>query len=161
MFALGTLLPEEAAAFASHLESCAACRAEVGAFEQVTGDLALMAEPAAPSPRVRERVLAAARLPFEFVTASDGEWLPVAPGVAHKPLGSGITSKSYLLRVDAGHAVPRHTHALVEHCLVVSGTVEVAGRTLHPGDFHLAARGSVHERVASRTGCVLLIVEAS
>jgi anti-sigma factor ChrR (cupin superfamily) len=162
MYVLGSLLPDEAAAFTSHLGECAACRAEVGAFAQVTGDLALVAEPVVPSPQVRERLLAAAARPrFEFVTTSEGEWLPLAPGVSHKPLGTGIASKSYLLRIDPGHAVPRHTHTGVEHCVVLSGTVEVAGRMLHPGDFHLAARGSVHETVSSREGCVLLIVEAS
>lgn len=165
LYVLGSLPSDEAAAFAAHVSECEACRTEVGAFERVAGDLALVAEPVTPSPRVRERVLAAiARPPFEFVTADEGEWLPVAPGVAHKLLGGGpgLRSKSYLLRVDAGGAVPPHTHAaVVEHCLVVSGTVLLAGRTLHAGDFHLAARGSAHEPIVSSTGCVLLIVEAS
>jgi len=164
MYVLGGLSSDEAADFGAHLADCPACRVEVDAFEQVSGELGLVAEPVMPSRRVRERLLeAVARPPFEFVTTSDGEWRPVSTGVAHKLLagGAGMTSKSYLLRIDPGHAVPYHAHAAFEHCLVVSGTVELAGRTLTAGDFHLAARGSVHEAVSSETGCVLLIVEAS
>jgi len=164
MWVLGGLSPDEHAAFGAHLADCAACRDEVRAFEQVSGELGLVAEPVVPSPGVRASVLeAVGRPPFEFVTTADGEWMPVSDGVAHKLLAGrpGMTSKSYLLRIDAGHAVPYHAHAAFEHCLVVSGTVELAGRTLTAGDFHLAARGSVHEVVSSPTGCVLLIVEAS
>jgi anti-sigma-K factor RskA len=57
-YALSSLDAAEAAAVARHLERCAACRAELPAWQQVIDALALAAPPAAPSPALRRRLLA-------------------------------------------------------------------------------------------------------
>jgi anti-sigma-K factor RskA len=59
-YALGSLDADEAAAVTRHLESCAACRAELAVWRQVTDALALAAPAAAPSPALRRRLLAEA-----------------------------------------------------------------------------------------------------
>ena len=165
LFALGALPADEAAAFQAHLDAgCPVCQAEVDGFTDVTDDLALAAPPVAPGPEVRARLLAGvARPTFEFVMNDEGEWLPVAPGVDVKYLahGPGIRSQSYLVRAQPKSRVPPHRHASVEHCLVLSGHLHIAGRDLHAGDFHLAADGSTHDDAYSEDGCLLLIVEAA
>ena len=58
-----------------------------------------------------------------------------------------------------GATIGPHGNAVVEHCYVLDGDVEVAGRRLHRGDYHLAPPGSLHESLRTESGCVFLIVE--
>lgn len=59
-YALDALDPAEAEAVARHLEACPACREEMAAFTAVADALPLALPEAAPSPRVREQLLARA-----------------------------------------------------------------------------------------------------
>ena len=72
----------------------------------------------------------------------------------------GTHSRSYFIRMDPGAVGSVHTHGHVEHCLVVEGDFQVAGRKMRAGDYHRAGRGSIH--VGNRTvgGCLLLLVES-
>ncbi|MHB9091481.1 MAG: zf-HC2 domain-containing protein [Chloroflexota bacterium] len=56
-YALGCLDPAEAAAVATHLAGCAACRAELAAYQGLTGRLAQAAPPVAPPPALKSRLL--------------------------------------------------------------------------------------------------------
>lgn len=58
-YALGCLDADEAAAFAGHLETCADCRVDLPAFRGVADALLLAVPDVAPSPVVRERLMAA------------------------------------------------------------------------------------------------------
>jgi anti-sigma-K factor RskA len=60
-YPLGALAPGERADFEVHLAECAACRAEVQAFREVTGLLAYDAPAATPAPALRDRVLRESR----------------------------------------------------------------------------------------------------
>ncbi len=55
-YALDALDPDERAVFETHLEGCAACRADVADFTDVAGDLAA-ATAATPPPSMRDAVL--------------------------------------------------------------------------------------------------------
>ncbi|MCZ7546975.1 MAG: anti-sigma factor [Anaerolineae bacterium] len=57
-YALGCLDAEEAALVASHLETCAHCRADLAGYEAVTGNLALAAPDAAPPAALKRRLMA-------------------------------------------------------------------------------------------------------
>ncbi|HBU80489.1 MAG TPA: hypothetical protein DEF35_02425, partial [Paenibacillus sp.] len=57
MYVLGGLEAEEVAAFEAHLAQCESCRQEVRELQEVTGFLPLAAEPVAPPPGMRARVL--------------------------------------------------------------------------------------------------------
>jgi anti-sigma factor ChrR (cupin superfamily) len=169
LYALGALAAEEAAAYRAHLETgCVVCRAEVDAVRDVACALGLTAEPAAPPAAVRERLLARAAAPpaalpaYHFVAADQGNWIRVAPGILRKDLAPepGSPSRSYLIRMEPGTVGGVHTHAAVEHCLVIEGDFRTAGRLLHAGDYHRAARGSAHAGNTTAGGCLLLIVEA-
>jgi anti-sigma-K factor RskA len=55
-YALGALEPTEAEAFARHLETCAVCRDELEAFQQVVDLLPMTAPAFKASPKLRRRV---------------------------------------------------------------------------------------------------------
>jgi anti-sigma-K factor RskA len=55
-YALGALEPSEAEAFARHLETCAVCRDELEAFQQVVDLLPVTAPAFKASPKLRRRV---------------------------------------------------------------------------------------------------------
>ncbi|MEK3826713.1 MULTISPECIES: anti-sigma factor [Paenibacillus] len=57
MYVLGGLEAEEVAAFEAHMSNCEACRQEVRELQEVTGSLPLAADPVAPPPGMRARVL--------------------------------------------------------------------------------------------------------
>lgn len=167
LWVLDLLDADEAGALAAHVAGgCAACAAEAAALRAVTDELAYAPVPQAPPPALRDRLRAAVqgdRRDFRFARADDGGWRLVAPGIAVRVLAedAASASRSHLIRMDAGARLGRHVHAGAEHCLVIEGDVEVAGRMLAPGDFHLAAPGSAHEGITTRGGCLLLIVESA
>jgi quercetin dioxygenase-like cupin family protein len=169
LYALDALDPDETAAYRAHLDAgCAVCRAEVDALHAVASDLGLHAPPVAPPVALRERLLARAAAPppelpaYHFLTAEEGRWIRIAPGIFRKDLASEPDgrSRSYLIRMEPGAVGGVHTHATVEHCLVVEGDFQTAGRALRAGDYHRAARGSTHAGNSTVGGCLVLIVEA-
>jgi anti-sigma-K factor RskA len=60
-YALGALDSEERVAFEAHLAGCAACRADVQAYQDVTGLIGQSAPPVAAPPQLKQRILAEAR----------------------------------------------------------------------------------------------------
>jgi hypothetical protein len=97
-FALGALEPAEAEAFARHLETCAVCRDELEAFQQVVDLLPMTAPAFKASPKLRRhlrRAIAAEPHPAAGTASSSRrprrswrpEWLPrpvlgIAAGLA-------------------------------------------------------------------------------
>ncbi len=169
LYALDALEPAEATAYRAHLDAgCNVCRAEVDTLRRVAGDLAFDADAAAPPRRVRDRLLDRVAAPppplpvMHFLTAGEGRWIRVAPGMLRKDLAPEPDgrSRSYLIRMEPGAVGGVHAHVAVEHCLVLEGDFRTAGRTLHAGDYHRAAKGSEHAGNATTGGCLLLIVEA-
>jgi anti-sigma-K factor RskA len=55
--ALSALDPAEARALNEHLDNCSECRKELAEWEATAAALAVVADPAEPSPKVRERIL--------------------------------------------------------------------------------------------------------
>jgi anti-sigma-K factor RskA len=60
-YVLDALEPEEREAFEDHLATCPSCQEEVADLSIAATELAWAAEPAAPSPELRDRILEAAR----------------------------------------------------------------------------------------------------
>jgi anti-sigma factor RsiW len=60
-YALDALDPVEARAYEEHLAGCDSCRAELAQLSTAAGSLAFGAEPVAPPPALRGRILEAAR----------------------------------------------------------------------------------------------------
>lgn len=59
--ALSALDAEDARVLSQHLSECAECRRELASWESTAAALALSADPAEPSPHVRERIMSAVR----------------------------------------------------------------------------------------------------
>lgn len=70
-YALDALEPEERDAFERHLAGCPACQEELAAFWEVAAALAVAADSPAPSPELRDRILADARAEKQTVVSLD------------------------------------------------------------------------------------------
>lgn len=70
-YALDALAPEERDAFERHLAGCPECQEELASFWEVAGALAVAADSAAPSPELRDRILADARAEKQTVVSLD------------------------------------------------------------------------------------------
>jgi anti-sigma factor ChrR (cupin superfamily) len=167
-YALGLLTGAEAEAFEAHLETCAACQAEVAAAAETMGDLAF-ATAAAPPVALRDKVLAKVQgkvgldnaVQRKVVRADSGGWQATGfAGVEVKQLSvdeatGNITS---LARLAPGAVYAPHRHASHEHCYVVEGDLVFDDHALHAGDYSVSAPGTVHSPATTRSGCTLLIV---
>ncbi|HEY2153670.1 MAG TPA: cupin domain-containing protein [Vicinamibacterales bacterium] len=124
--------------------------------------------PSAPGPRpeVRDRLLrllqtAPAPPGFQFMSASDDQWLPhPVPGIRMKILALN-RSRGYatlLLDVAAGTRFPAHHHVGAEECFVVSGSLYTCGRRLEGGDFVHADPDTDHGELYTDEGCRVILV---
>ena len=166
--ALGVLPLDETRALASHLESCAACRALRASLEPVVD--ALVAWPTdvlRPSPSLREALArrvapeaapASARAPV--ATPVDAGWREVAPGISCSILSTDAERGRVVLLVKLAPNVdyPPHTHGGVEELHLLDGELWIDDRKLFPGDFNRAEPGTADRRVWSETGCTCFLV---
>jgi anti-sigma factor ChrR (cupin superfamily) len=175
LYALGALRDEEAREFEAHLATpCAVCTEEARAFSAVAADLGHAAQPAAPRPSVRARVLArvaeesalARRPAYEkdgvnFVRPGHLPWnAGNAPGIEIKTLAvdheRGYVTQ--LVRMQPGAALRPHRHAAVEESYLVEGDLLVNGVLMRAGDYCRAEPHSVHAGVSTQGGCVFIAV---
>lgn len=95
--------------------------------------------------------------------ADEAAWVQTAvPGVAVRQLARDAVERrvTMLVRMQPGSSYPPHRHAAAEQCLVLSGSLDVAGQRLTAGDFQEAGRESLHEVQSTEEGCTLLIVSS-
>jgi anti-sigma-K factor RskA len=111
-YALGALSPEEASRFEAYLAGSAEAQREVAEYREVAALLALGGPDAAPSPDLRERVLARMRAPSARPSAAprrrQGPWGALAAGlVAAAGLGFGFVQHQEVrdLRAQLGSAM--------------------------------------------------------
>ena len=175
LYVLGALAPTEAERFRAQLSADAELEFETEVYETVVNELALSASTAAPSPRVREQLMARiavtpqenvakAQAPLEaaaFVTRFDeGEWMPLAPHVSCKILHRDPISKlvTSLIRLEPGGYLPRHRHLGFEQTLIVSGDCLVNGQTFYAGDFRTQEQGTIDTEVSTQFGTTILMI---
>lgn len=124
---------------------------------------------AAPSPKVRESLLAAVTGVATTVAknftllASEGEWVDTPlPGIRMKVLSLDRPRNqvTMLLRGEPGARYPSHSHSASEECYVISGSVVIEGRVLRAGDFHHAEGDSDHGEIYTTEGAEVLLVAA-
>ncbi len=153
---------------ATHLAFCPACRRAVGDIERAGGALLATLEPAKLSEGALGAVLARLDEPVATVpvprTARDihtpeplrsylgGDmargWVPLAPGIAHRPLFRRGTTRVRLIRAAPGRSVPTHTHAGREFTLVLSGGFTDTTGRYGPGDLQATSPDVTHEPLA-------------
>lgn len=88
------------------------------------------------------------------VRARSGNWRTVKSGVRVKMLWNAPHSSSVLIELAPGASLPVHRHASLEEGIVLSGSFEIDGKQLGPGDYHMSHAGSRHGRITSRQGVV-------
>lgn len=152
--------PDARRALVARLRSDPDLAREVDALEQALAPMAACGGNAAPPPQLLaniEAVLDAEAAIDAYATNSrleQGEWQPVRPGVWRKRLWD---DRTWLGRVEPGHAFAPHHHDQVEHCLVLAGSMVVDGVEFGPGDYHAPVAGSDHGTLTTPGGLLLLI----
>jgi putative transcriptional regulator len=164
LYSLGALDDADAWRFREHLlEGCDACRGELAGFDEVASLLVYAAEPAAPSPILRSRLMDAVAEDIPEVTiaelAGDG-WVPYkVPGVHVRRLHVDEAARRVvmLVRAEKGVTYPSHRHADVEEMFMLSGELRFGERVYRAGDYIRSESGSVHGSSETLTGCMFLI----
>lgn len=127
----------------------------------------------APSPAVKERVLARIRAGaarggaapagwrFESADAAAPGWRTTkAPGVRFKTLSVDERRDTVMLLVEIapGARFPDHLHeAGGDEGIVLSGDVVNGGRLMRAGEYYHAAEGTAHTDTVSPSGCTALV----
>ena len=135
----------------------------------LTEALLLSVTPALPpanrASALRARVLAQAIESdvgqLQTIRAEEGLWHSVAPLVDMKLLYDDGSSRSFLLRLQAGARLPPHGHAADEECIVLQGEGSIGDVFLRAGDYHLAPKGMRHGETFTATGALLFIRTAA
>lgn len=75
-FSLGSLDPEEQIQVSRHLEICAFCQAELRAYQEIVGEMALAVKVTEPPEEIKDRILTEARSGVKqgFETRPQGSW---------------------------------------------------------------------------------------
>ena len=114
--------------------------------------------------RMRRRILESAREQpapegTRTLRASDAEWVAICPYVDVRELRRDEASGTHtsLMRMRPGGMIPAHRHDREEEFIVLEGECHIGQLRLAAGDVHIAAAGSWHEPVTTRTGVLVLL----
>jgi quercetin dioxygenase-like cupin family protein len=113
--------------------------------------------------RLRRRILERAREQAPEGThtlrVDDSAWLRIAPFVEVRELRRDEASGTHtsLMRMRPGGVIPAHRHAREEEFIVLEGECQIGTHKLLAGDVHIAAAGSWHEPVTTRSGVLVLL----
>lgn len=168
-YAAGVLEPGFGLVVGAHLEGCAQCRRQVGAYEAASGDALadiagadvegdaltrVMARLDAPSPKaapIDKRSL------LERLPLKSRKW--VAPGVwvAAVETPHARTNRVYVLSVAPGMPTARHEHSGAEFCTVLKGAYRDELGLFRAGDFAATDHEVNHQPVVQGDeACVCL-----
>ena len=97
-----------------------------------------------------------------FISASEGTWRELAPGVMAKLLSFDPASRraTSLLRFAPGTGYAPHRHTEVEELFVLEGGCSIAGHEMTVGDYHRAEAGTEHHDTSTDDGCLLLVISS-
>lgn len=138
-------------------------RERPGVLAAMAADVAAGAVPADVAARIKARALgriadAAAPASGFIEVLADAGWLPFGPGAQMKVLFDDGSTRSWMVRLQAGVELPAHEHDDgAEECLVLDGDLWLDDAHFGPGDYQLAARGTRHGKVRSEGGCLLFV----
>ncbi len=93
--------------------------------------------------------------------ASTARWRPTGlRGVRYRTLLADRRSnrRTIMLQMEPGSALPDHGHAGIEEVFMLTGDLDIAGRTLGPGDYIRIERGARHGVPISRSGCTCIVI---
>lgn len=162
-YVLGVLSAEQCRRFEERMEKEPALRRHVARWEILLTRLeagSRAAPPAALSSRIGQALdqetLAAS---FHTVRLEDGDWVSIRSGLEKKLLyRDPVTGEeSYLFRMQPGASIEGHHHAKAEECLILEGDLAIGDLRLNAGDYHLAAKGTIHPILRSQGGALMFV----
>jgi anti-sigma factor ChrR (cupin superfamily) len=170
-YVLRSLPASETAAFAAHVEGCAACREELEALRPVVDALVdwptdVLRPPTPLWDRVVQRIAPGTGgepAAPEARWLDEPEWKAVAPGISCKLLATDPDTErvSMLVRLAPDTAYPPHLHAGVEELHLLDGELWIEDRKLYPGDYNRGEPGTGDTRVWSETGCTCVLLTST
>ncbi len=135
--------------------------------EEVVGAIAESIIPIAPSSstasELKSRVMARiqGKRVFDLMTirAEEGEWITLLPGIEKKLLSNFEEGRaqSFLLRMAPGSTLPSHEHFTNEENIMLEGEAMVGDIQFSLGDYQYAPKGSSHDLVSTRNGCLVFV----
>jgi anti-sigma factor ChrR (cupin superfamily) len=162
-YVLGVLSAEQCRRFEERMEKEPALRRQVARWEVLLTRLEAgnrAAPPAALSSRIGQALdqetLAAS---FYTVRLEDGDWVSIRSGLEKKLLyRDPVTGEeSYLFRMQPGASIEGHRHAKAEECLILEGDLAIGDLRLNAGDYHVAAKGTIHPVLRSQRGALMFV----
>jgi len=163
-FVLGTLPPEERAAFESHLPDCDACHTDVSVLAPVGDALHHAADPVEPPASLKARLMAGLEPlepPDPLYADAGGEWAETPfPGVTFRTLFVDPVQRRHtvLVKMAAGSEYPRHGHQGPEECYLLRGDMFDGSIQMHAGDYTRLGVGSEHGPLTTKGGCEFLVM---
>lgn len=170
-YSAGTLPEAFSLTVAAHISMCDECRARLGAFDALGGNLIDETAPADIAPESFEETLALIEngpapeakpaqpirrkgvlpAPVQEYVGGDLEavkWKPIGMGVKQAILPTSRDATVRLLYIPAGAAVPDHGHNGTELTLVLQGAFADEVDRFGPGDIEIANEDLDHTPVA-------------
>ena len=168
-YAAGVQEPGFGLVVGAHVETCAQCRAHIGAFEAASGAALKELPEADLGADALSRTLARLETPAPKTVANDTRpllnRLPlkgkrwVAPGVwvAAVDTPHAPENRVYVLSVPKGMTAARHEHSGAEYCVVLQGAYHDELGAFNAGDF-IAAHGDLNHQpiVDGEEACICL-----
>lgn len=168
-YSAGALDPGFGLVVAAHVESCAQCQRQIGAFEAVSGTALEDLPKTDLAPDALSRALHALDQDEQSPPAPDRrpliERLPlkpkkwIAPGVwvAAVDTPHAPDNRVYVLRLGAGSPAARHAHSGMEYCTVLKGAYRDELGRFASGDFASAEGDFQHQPIVEADGeCICL-----
>jgi hypothetical protein len=168
-YALGILRGAPRAAIEARLSSDLALQAKIKLWQENFIALDLAAGRQVPPAGLFDTIVAAigtndAALSGTLTRrAGTGIWTEMSPGVTYTILFDDPVTKrrSMLVRALPGATYETHFHDEGhEECLILEGDLVMGDLKLLAGDFHLAAKGTLHPPATTVSGCLLHISTA-
>ena len=131
--------------------------------DELLAELAILAPPADPPKgmfaAIEAGIDAIPSAQIETLRSDEGEWVEWIDKIWKKILFSDDRTghSMYLLRCAKGAVIPSHKHDHQEHAFVIEGEIWMGDSLIRAGDFHMAQAGSVHPKMHSPTGCLVLV----
>ena len=97
--------------------------------------------------------------PIRTVRSDEGEWVKRSDKIWMKVLHTDdrINTSMYLLRCEPGAILTAHKHERDEHVFVIEGEFRIGESILKAGDFQFSHAGSVHPKITTDTGCLVMV----
>lgn len=168
-YASGALEPGFGLVAGAHVETCAACRAKIGAFEAASGDalaelpkadvapdalarvMARLEQKPAPEPEADTRPL------IERLPLKPRKWIAPGVWVAAVDTPHAPDNRVYLLSIAPGMPTARHEHSGAEFCTVLKGAFRDESGLYEAGDFAATDTEVNHQPVVvGNEACVCL-----